>query len=175
LVRQVADRLDVPTDYIVSRLAGRAAPRPERAGVSSRPSPGADSLASERALLAMCLAAGDLGKDYLARLREGHFSTDTGRRARDHLADHFEDPLADLPEEDPALAELVTGAAMEAVDQEAVAEPVLRMSYLQLELRRVDRELRRASEQADRARQDELSGARQDVRREMDAVMGQTA
>ena len=102
-------------------------------------------------------------------------SSEIGRRAAEHLLASFEDPLAGLPEDDPALAALVTGAAMEAAEQEAAPEPVLRMSFLQLELRRVDRELRRASQDGDLGRQDKLAGARQEVRSELDSVMGQTA
>jgi hypothetical protein len=49
------------------------------------------------------------------------------------------------------------------------------MSYLQLELRRIERELRRAAQAEDDARRMELAGARQQVRRDMDQVMGQTA
>jgi hypothetical protein len=49
------------------------------------------------------------------------------------------------------------------------------MSFLQLELRRVARELRRARENGDFPRQHELAGLRQQVRRELDSVMGQTA
>src|SRR5215212_689864 len=195
LVRQVADRLDVPSDYVVAHRG--AAPRarqrsaPQRSGPQrsepqrsepqglapqpsgTQPSGGVSPLSAERAFLAMCLGAGELGRQYLERLSQAHFSSDVGYRALTHLAGHFEDPLAGLPAEDPALAALVTGAAMEAGDQEAVTEPVLHMSFLQLELRRVERGLRRAAEQGDHPRQAELAGARQQVRREMDAVMGQ--
>jgi hypothetical protein len=96
------------------------------------------------------------------------------RRARDHLRRHFDDPFAELPEDDPALAALVTGVAMRA-QEEPTSEPVLRMSFLQLEQRRVERGLRRAAQEGDLRLQRELAGARQDVRRELDAVMGQTA
>jgi len=191
LVRQVADRLDVPTDYVIAHRGAsprvrqqsaapqRSAPQrsePQPSGPqpsATQPSGGVSPLSAERAFLAMCLGAGELGRQYLERLSQAHFSSDVGYRARTHLTAHFEDPLAGLPAEDPALAALVTGAAMEAGDQEAVTEPVLHMSFLQLELRRVERGLRRAAEQGDHPRQADLAGARQQVRREMDAVMGQ--
>ena len=96
------------------------------------------------------------------------------RRARDHLLARFDDPLAGLPEDDPALAALVTGAVVEAEESEPAGEGVLRMSFLQLEARRVERELRKAADEGDLARQDQLAAARQRVRSEMDAVMGQT-
>jgi DNA primase len=186
LVREVADRLDLPADYVTAGPAasGRAAtpvapgasaapPAPPRGGGPS--SPGAVALAAERAFLAMCLASGDDGREALESLSDEHLSSELTRRAREHLLRGFEDPLAGLPDDDPALAALVTGLAVAAEEQAEASAPVLRMSFLQLELRRIERELRRAAESSDRSRQDELAGARQDVRREMDTVMGQTA
>ena len=178
LVRLVADRLDVPVDYVTGKLANPPAGRQVRraeAAFGDLASPGAASQVAERAFLAICLASGELGRDYLGRIRPGHMSSDTGRRAAEHLLAHFDDPLSGLGDDDPALAALVTGAAMQASEQEAPSEPVLRMSFLQLEARRLERELRRAGQEGDRPRQRELAGARQDVRREMDSVMGQTA
>jgi hypothetical protein len=165
-----------------ARAPAPARPAPEAPARAAAPSqadpsrsPGAQSLAAERSFLAMCLAAGELGRDYLERLRPGHFSSDAGRRARDHIAANFEDPLAGLSPEDPSLEALVTGATMAALDQQGVSESVLRMDYLQLELRRVERELRRAGEQKDWSKQSQLARAKQDVRSELDSVMGQTA
>jgi DNA primase len=172
LVRQVADRVDVPVHAVVTAAARQPAREPVQSAAST---PGKQSLAAERSFLAMCLAAGELGRDYLERLREGHFSSDAGRRARDHIAANFEDPLSGLTQEDPALEALVTGAAMDALDQQGITEPVLRMDFLQLELRRVERELRRAGEQGDWSKQNQLARAKQDVRSELDSVMGQTA
>jgi DNA primase len=174
LTRLAADRLDVPVDYLTTQLSAPPAPRRrEPATVEAMPAP--PSLAAERTFLAMCVRSGDVGREYLGRLDEAHLSSETTRRARRHLEAHFEDPLAELPDGDPALAALLTDVAMKAGEEEAAPEAVLRMSFLQLELRRIDRELRRASEGGDLTRQDDLAGARQDIRREMDAVMGQTA
>ena len=77
-----------------------------------------------------------------------------------------------MTEDDPATAAVVTGVAMAAQEQGEATEPALRMSFLQLELRRIEREMRRAD---DDARRMQLAGARQQVRRDMDQVMGQTA
>ena len=55
------------------------------------------------------------------------------------------------------------------------AEAVLRMSILQLEGRRLEREIRRAAQEGDHSRQSELAAAEQRVRGELDQVMGQTA
>ena len=175
LVREAADRLDVPPDYVTAPAA--PAPRPA-AGVQALrtgASPGEASLAAERAFLAMCLASSTLGREFLDRLTDEHLSSGATRSAAQHLRTGFDDPLAGLPEDDPAAAALVTGVAMAAQEQPESTEPVLRMSFLQLELRRIEREIRRAAADANHARQDELAGARQEVRREMDTVMGQTA
>jgi hypothetical protein len=130
------------------------------------------SLAAERAYLSMCLASGALGRDYLARLSEEHLSSPALRSAREHLVASFDDPLAGLSEDDPATAAVVTGVAMAAQEQGEPTEPALRMSFLQLELRRIEREMRRAD---DGTRRMQLAGARQQVRRDMDQIMGQTA
>jgi DNA primase len=184
LVREVADRLDLPADYVTAvapRPAAAARREPRRdasapvAAIPAGSTPGSVALAAERAFLAMCLASGETGREQLERLSPEHLSSPVTQGAREHLVGHFHDPLVGLPADDPSVAALVTGVAMAAEEQPAATEPVLRMSFLQLELRRIERELRRAAEQADRSRQDELAGARQDVRREMDAVMGQTA
>jgi DNA primase len=186
LVREAADRLDVPADYVLAapapavirRSYGGGDPGPEQPPPSSSVVAGGfgeASLAAERAYLSMCLASGALGRGYLERLSEEHLSSPALRSARAHLVAAFDDPLAGLPEDDPATAAVVTGVAMAAQEHGEATEPALRMSYLQLELRRIERELRRASQSEDNARRMELAGARQQVRRDMDQVMGQTA
>jgi hypothetical protein len=170
LIRFVADRLDVPADYVGADLGGTpsGAPRPGPVAVSA-------ALAVERAFLALCLGSGDRGRDYLSRLRDEHLSSDAARRARDHLLAHFEDPLADLPTDDAATSSLLTGLAAEVSEQEAPTEPALQGTFLQLELRRINREIKQAEQEGDFARQTSLAGTQQDVRRELDSVMGQTA
>ena len=181
LVREAADRLDVPLDYVLSTPApvrpqpGYSAgdPGPEQPPTPSPSSGFGDaSVAAERAYLSMCLASGALGRDYLGRLSDEHLSSPALRSARAHLLASFGDPLAGLGEDDPAMAAVVTGVAMAAQEQGEATEPALRMSYLQLELRMIEREMRRAD---DDARRMQLAGARQQVRRDMDQVMGQTA
>ena len=54
-------------------------------------------------------------------------------------------------------------------------ESTLRTSILQLEGRRIDREIRRAASAGDHARQTELAAAAQRVREEMGQIVGQTA
>jgi DNA primase len=172
LVREAADRLDVPPDYVLAPAA------PERARAATAPaqvSPGELALRAEREFLTRCLSSGGLGHDYLARPADDQFSSDLLRRARDHLVAHFDDPLPGLPEDDPALGALVTDVALAAQERPPTEELVLRMSMLQLEQRTIEREIRRASQDGDHTRKSELAAAEQRVRDEMGTVMGQTA
>ncbi len=203
LVQLVADRLDVPTDYVVTAVANaprRPAPAvpapanspsygdpgPEWAGdpgpeqpsvAPSAPAagPGAAGLEAERIFLALCLSSGPSGREYLERLTPEHLTSAVLQRVRLHLLDHFDDPLAELDPEDGELAALVAGIALRAEEGEPAEAPLLRMSFLALELRRIDREIRHSRQDGDLARQTELAGARQQVRRDMDAVMGEVS
>jgi len=171
LVRMVADRLDVPADYVSADLASGSGPR--RAPMPA--SAGAVALGPERTFLAQCLGGGERGRQYLKRLEDGHFSSETARRARAHLIAHFDDPVRDLPADDPATASLITAVAAEAAEQEGPSEIVIEINYLQLEFRRVEREMKQAQQEGDVVRQNSLAGTRQAVRRELDSAMGQTA
>jgi DNA primase len=204
LVQLVADRLDVPADYVVTAVADAPrrppvapAPRPAAeygdpgpewagdpgAGQSSHaasPPPatagaGSATLEAERIFLALCLAAGARGREYLEQLTPDHLSSAVLQRVRDHLLEHFDDPLAGLDPADAELAALVAGIALRAEEGEPAEAPLLRMSFLALELRRIDRAIRHARQDGDLARQTELAGARQQVRRDMDAVMGEVS
>ena len=173
LVREAADRLDVPVglrDVAPARRA-RAPAEPLPQQVSA----GELALRAEREFLTRSLSSGGLGRDYLSRPADDQFSSDLLRRARDHLVAHFDDPLAALPEDDPALGALVTDVALAAQERPPTEELVLRMSILQLEQRRIEREIRRASQEGDHARQSELAAAEQKVLDELGSVMGQTA
>jgi DNA primase len=171
LVRQVADRLDVPVDYVTTQLSTQ--PRETPAPPPGLQTVGAASLPAERTFLAMCRAGGELGREYFGRLRDDHFSSEVDRRVRKYLESHFDDPLAGLSDEDPGLASAVNEVVHASLDHEGVTEAGLRMSFLDLEKRRVERELRRADQVGDFSRQGELARAKQELRREMDAVMGQ--
>ena len=84
------------------------------------------------------------------------------RRAREHFVGELpRSARAGLEDRRAALGQLVAAVVARADGQEPATEPNLRMSFLQLELRRIDRELRRAAEDADRPRQDELASAAQ--------------
>ena len=64
---------------------------------------------------------------------------------------------------------------VQIADEGEVAEQALRLSYLQLELRRVERDLRAAEHRSDFERQRHLWGERESVRGEISDLMGQTA
>ena len=96
------------------------------------------------------------------------------RKARHHLLTHTGDPLAGLGPDDNSLASAVM-EIVQMADEGEVAEQALRLSYLQLELRRVERDLRTAEQRSDFERQRHLWGERESVRGEISELMGQTA
>jgi DNA primase len=172
LVRTVADRLDLPTNLVTAEV-----PRSRDHGGPTRitRSPGQIALGPEEAFLASCLASEDVGLTMLQEISPEVFSSQLVRNAREHLIAGFHDPLAGLAPEDLELGQLVARVVDKASGQPTASAASLRLDSLRLEQRRIDHELRRASDAADHALQDELASARQDVRREMDAVMGQMA
>ena len=185
LVRYVADKLDVPAPYLVNELAtqGRAprppAPQPSAGDpgpLAPPPAPSAfDANARlERSFLAMCVGQGELGHRYLVRLTDEHLSSQPFREARDWLKAHFDSPLAELESEEPTLAALVTDV-VSLSDEEPSTDPVLRLGFLQLELRRIERALRHAERGGDFDRQRELFAEREGVREGIADVMGETA
>ena len=172
LIREAADRLDVPVDYVMAPAPAR---RPQAEPVTHPVSAGELALRAEREFLTRALSSDDLGRGYLSRPTDDQFSSDLLRRVRDHLVEHFDDPLAALPEDDPAFGALVTDVALAAQERTPSEELVLRMSILQLEQRRIEREIARASQDGDHARKTDLAAAEQKVLQELGTVMGQTA
>ena len=172
LIQVLADRLDVPPDYLRSSL--RASSTPHAAPVAPKappPTTPADAFERrEREFLAMCLAAGRAGFEYLERAGDDHFSSAVARRARAHLATHFDDPLADLPSDDAPLAAAVTDIAMrdQAVDSHALA-----FQFAQLERDRVERQLRRAVRDGDEVLQRQLAPERMRILDRINELMGQ--
>ena len=114
--------------------------------------------------------------EYLERSTPEHFATDLMRKARLHLLTHTGDPLADLGPDDKSLASAVMEIVQQADEGDvAEQEQALRLSYLQLDLRRVERDLRTAEQRSDFERQRHLWGERESVRGEISELMGQTA
>jgi DNA primase len=208
LVRYVADRLDVPTAYLMTQLSaparsddvgGLAAPSresarfvresaaegpaddAEREGDGSgrgpatapgRPRSIETAMRAEHSFLAMCAAEPRLGRPYLERLSDDHLSSATLRRVRRHLAEHLEEPLASLPEDDPELVASLRGI-MVASDEKPSSESDLRLRFLTLDLTRHNRALNAARDQGDFGRLRDLLGARERVRAELDTLMGE--
>jgi DNA primase len=174
LERRIADRLDFDPPTVKSRVvaaqptSGGAAPAaaggPARRGADSTParrSAGA-ALTSrerrERALLAMCIALPDEGRDYLARLADEHLSP-MGRRAAGWLREHPEDPASNLPHDDDELASLIAELVILAHDEPASAE-AMELNYLLLEQRRLESQIAAAGEADDYERRAALSRER---------------
>ena len=170
LVTVAADRLNMRPVDLTARLEGPIEPPPD---ASAAPEARVH-LDGDAIFLADCLAGGERGRSYLSRLTDEHLSTALARRARDHLAAHAEDPLADLPEDDRELGRLMAAIALRAQEEQAVGEARLRAGYLPLELRMIEREVRHAGRDGDFARQAQLAAEKQRVRSEMDAVVGET-
>ena len=117
-----------------------------------------------------------LGHDFLGKPDDEQFSSELTRRARAHFVSEFDDPVATVPQDDPRLAALVTDLAFAAQERPPTDERTLEFSLLQLELRRIQREIRRASQDGELGRQTELAAAEQSMRKEMGSIsIGQTA
>jgi DNA primase len=183
LVRYVADKLDVPAPSLVTELAtARPAapaappqPLPADPGPVTPPVAALDAVArGERSFLAMCVGRGELGHRYLVRLTDEHLTSAPLREARDWLKDHFDSPLAGLESEEPTLAAIVTDVVALG-DEEPSNDAVLRLSFFQLELRRIERALRHAERAGDHERARELWEEREGVRGGISEVMGETA
>jgi len=187
LVRRVTDRLEVPAAYVTAGDGGgrATAPAPNGRSAEEAPRPGSPPDASraapprsgppapsergERAFLAMCVAQPTPGRELLERAGEAYLSP-RFLPVRDHLLAHPGDPLVDLPADEEQAA-LVTEVAMLA-EAEPATELDVRLSFLQLELRRADRELRAAARARDYDRQRALWAERERLREQFDELMG---
>jgi DNA primase len=174
LVREAADRLDVPSEYVV-QAAKKTRVAAETHPPSGRFSAGKVTLGAESEFLTLCLASGELGRRYVSQATDDQFSSEVMLKARRHLVSHFDDPLVGLHEDDIELGALVHDLAHAAQARSTQSESRLRMSILQLEKRRLEREIRRAPQEGNHTRQSELAAELQRVRGELDEVMGQTA
>src|SRR3954467_8304297 len=112
LVRYLSGRLDVPPNNLPSHLqtptvhaapAAEAPPRVLRLDATAR---------LERSFLTMCVSSEELGRDYLERLTDDHFSSAPLRRVHRHLAAHWGSPESDLREEGPMVSSLITDGGM---------------------------------------------------------------
>lgn len=112
----------------------------------------------ERALLAMCVAIPNEGREYLDRLTDAHLSP-TGLRAAAWLRDHLEDPASDLPHDDGELAGLISELVIMSREEPASQE-AMELNFLLLEQRRLETEIAAAGERGDYERRAALSRER---------------
>jgi DNA primase len=174
LIRDTENALNLDRAVIGNALRQAPGPAPAAARPAPPMRPISQSERAERVFLSLCLALGDRGTEFLERSRPEHFATDLMRKAREHLVTHPGDPLAGLAMDDAGIGSAVM-EIVQMADEGEVAEPELRLSYLQLELRRVERDLRTAEQRSDFERQRFLWGERESVRGEISELMGQTA
>jgi DNA primase len=166
LVRRVADRLDLEPALVMGRLTAARPPSGGPAEPSQRPdapvAPRGGELTSrerrERALLAMCVARPEEGREYLERLTDEHLSP-SGAKAASWLREHLRDPASNLPHDDDRLAGLVAELVILSREEPASAE-AMELNYLLLEQRRLESEIATAGEADDYERRAALSRER---------------
>jgi DNA primase len=171
LVRKVAEQLDLEPAMVMGRMVaatpatgGREAeapPDPRRNQAQARPRQGMELTSRERrerALLAMCIALPDEGKDYLTRLNEAHLSP-MGLRAAAWLHEHPRDPASNLPHDDGELAGLIAELVIMSREEPASHE-AMELNFLLLDQRRLEDEIAAAGERGDYERRAALSRER---------------
>jgi DNA primase len=170
LIRKVAEKLDLEPAMVMGRVVaatpatgGRQDPGPESRGpAQAQPVRRTAELTSrerrERALLAMCIALPNEGKEYLSRLTEAHLSP-TGLRAASWLREHPQDPASNLPHEDGELAGLIAELVIMSREEPASHE-AMELNFLLLDQRRLEDEIAAAGERGDYERRAALSRER---------------
>jgi DNA primase len=159
-VRRVADRLDLSEEVLKNLLQDTRRQVLTPAARTRRSTSPFER--SERAFLATCVSSGERGRESLARLSDEHLSSDALRQARSWLLAHFDAPTAGLATEDPELARII-GEIVVRASSEPASEHALELAFLQLEQRRLEREIKAAAESGDFDRQRELSVERSQV------------
>ncbi|HEU4462985.1 MAG TPA: DNA primase [Solirubrobacterales bacterium] len=168
LVRRVAERLDLDPAMVMGRVVaatpasgGREQAPAQRGPEPQRPQRPAELTSRERrerALLAMCVALPNEGREYLDRLTDAHLSA-TGMRVATWLRDHLEDPASDLPHDDGQLAGLISELVIMSREEPASHE-AMELNFLLLEQRRLEGEIASAGERGDYERRAALSRER---------------
>ncbi|HEV7527702.1 MAG TPA: DNA primase [Solirubrobacteraceae bacterium] len=200
LTRMVCSRLAVPESVLEQRLAASSAPArtgtaaPVRGDGRERDRAGAERRGNgstrrsgtllhgredtERAFLALCIAAPEDGEKALASLDiDEYFSSDLLRRAAKRLREgDLRAPMAagsrevDALEDDRELQALLAELVVQS-GRDAAHPAMLEAQRLQLELARVDRQIQRARGEQSGA-VSELAGRRAEVKREFDRAYG---
>jgi DNA primase len=163
LVRSVAGRLDIDPAMVIGRIA-TARDRVEVGGGGGAAGTAAGTPADatltprerrERALLAMCIADRELGREMLGRLAPEHLSSPLAVQALEWLRAHLDDPLAGLPREQDQLVALITQLVM-ASEREPASAEAMEMNFLQLEHRRIEDRIAEAEGKGEAERSAEL-------------------
>jgi DNA primase len=170
LVRRVAEQLDLEPAMVMGRMVaarpttGAGAEPPDQGGrEAAAPAPARRTaeLTSrerrERALLAMCIALPEEGREYLDRLTDAHLSA-SGLRAAAWLRENPDDPASNLPHDDE-MAGMITELVMLSRDEPASRE-AMELNFLLLEQRRLEDEIAAAGERGDYERRAALSRER---------------
>jgi DNA primase len=154
LEREVADRLDADPALIRRRVA--SGPRPKQEAPSAAlaapsaplkvapPLPISSRERRERALLAMCVKDPEIGREFIAKLTPEHLSSPLIERARGWLAEHLDDPLRGLQDDDElasVMADIKLKSEIEPASREA-----MELNFLELELGAVDKRMAAAEE-----------------------------
>jgi DNA primase len=170
LIRKVAEQLDLEPAMVMGRVVaatpasgGRQDPGPERrapaqAAPVRRPAELTSRERRERALLAMCIALPDEGKEYLARLTDAHLSP-TGLRVATWLREHPQDPASNLPHDDGELSGLIAELVIMSREEPSSHE-AMELNFLLLDQRRLEDEIAAAGERGDYERRAALSRER---------------
>ena len=155
LAREVAERLDADPGLIMRRLAGEGKrsrrqqqppPRQEVSGNGEGAPPPRQPVElnsrerREQALLAMCIASPQVGREYLGKLTDEHLSSPATARARDWIAGHIQSPVEGLPREDQELVSLVTKLVAMS-DREPATPESMELNFLALEQRALEVQL----------------------------------
>jgi len=167
--RGAAPRNGVAGDGRDAGVRGRGAANDSGHGdrAQSRTALAERGTSTERAFLALCIASPGAGAQALAELNPAeYFTSDTLRRAAEHLRRHLTDPQRDLPEGDAELGALMAELVVEG-GREAVRPDMLEVQRLQLELARMDRAINR-SRSSERGEVSELARRRAEIKLDFD-------
>ncbi len=147
LLRRVAGRLELSEGRLASLVGGSQPPRGRAPGRAQAPAaqPLDHGIRAERTFLVLCISLPGEGDEALASIDPDLLLTSESlRRAARHLAGRARSPLADLPADDEQLASVVADLVARSGRGGNVTVEQLEHARLVLELRRVERAIRRA-------------------------------
>lgn len=167
-IRSVASKLSLP-EHLLASLSMKQHKKEAAREISIGPATREE--AAERTFLAMCLAVGQEGGIYLERLNDDHLSSDLLRKCRVLLVENFENPVHAVASDDRDLMTLVSELVVRS-EQEPSSVAKLEASFMALELRRLEREIKFAIESQDFERHALLLREREEVKKAMQEKTG---